>query len=447
MRLRQHLKRTMDRDIIFKKEVNALYRAILIPLIATSVNAVILSIILHQHVAMHILIFWIGANTLLIAYRYWTYKRFSQRRMDYSKAYRSYFLTTLLSGLLWGCSAFYFFPLNDVYLIIVVLIVGGMAAGAVGSSSYRPEIYLSYNLAILSPYAFIFFTRPGEMYWMLGFTIVLFSIMLIFSSKRFHNNFVATIDSKLQIEVLLSELQKALEEAQSAAKAKDAFFASMSHELRTPLNAIIGFSQILTRKSDLPPRSAEYIAKILLSGQHLLNLVNTILDFSKIKAGKMELSLKPVYLKQLFSNLSAIIEPIAQKKKIAIQFPEPDPLAFAIADSQMLFQILLNLLTNAVKFSSEGSTVTVHYSGIEEHLFCVEDHGIGIDEQHIDLIFDPFAQVPTEKFAASVKGTGLGLAIVKEMVETHGGRIWAESTLHEGSRFYFTIPLLQIDDS
>lgn len=437
----------MDRDIIFTKEVDALYRAILIPLTATSVNAIILSIILYRHVATPILLLWLAVNTLLIFYRYWTYKRFSRHRLTPYQAYRSYFITTVASGLLWGSSAFYFFPLSDVYLIIVVLIIGGMAAGAVGSSSYRPEIYFSYNLSVLSPYAFIFFSRPGEMYLMLGFTIILFSAMLIFSSKRFHSNFVATIDSKLEIELLLSELQNALEEAQSAAKAKDAFFASMSHELRTPLNAIIGFSQILTRKSDLPPRTAEYVEKILLSGQHLLNLVNTILDFSKMKAGKMDLSLKPVLLKQLFSNLSAIIEPIAQKKNITVRFPEQDPLAYAVADSQMLFQILLNLLTNAVKFSSEESSVTVHYSGIEEHLFCVEDQGVGIDTQNLELIFDPFSQVPTENFAASVKGTGLGLAIVKEMVEAHGGRIWVESSLHEGSRFYFSIPLLQTDNS
>jgi signal transduction histidine kinase len=302
---------------------------------------------------------------------------------------------------------------------------------------------------------------------MVGTALALFSIMMILSSKKFHTNFSEVVILQLQQEDLVrnledeqhytrqlnenllqeilekekyqTELITALEEARQAAIAKDAFFATMSHELRTPLNAIIGFSQILTKRSDTSKEFSTYIEKILISGKHLLDLVNTILDFSKMKAGKMELNQSIFMLSDLFRDVAIMSEPLANKRLITIQFPMVEMESIK-ADQKMIQQILINLLSNAIKFSPEHSTITLTYCRNENHLFSICDQGSGIASEYLESIFDPFTQIENSTQNA-IKGTGLGLAIVKEMVQAHGGHIWVESKLAEGSCFYFTLPL------
>ena len=239
-------------------------------------------------------------------------------------------------------------------------------------------------------------------------------------------------------------VQKALEEAliiaKEASRAKDAFLSSMSHELRTPLNAIIGFSQILMAKSDTPETIKGFIEKIHISGKNLLTLVNTILDFSKIESGKMDVVMAPFDMQGLIDEVKILVEPMANKNVITLDLDLSKPVNIE-ADRQLIKQVLVNLLNNAIKFSPQSSAIVLEYSDEEKfHIFTIKDQGIGIPQNQIPTLFDPFTQI-REHQSESIKGTGLGLAIVKKIIELHHGKIWVESVQGEGSVFYIALPI------
>lgn len=234
------------------------------------------------------------------------------------------------------------------------------------------------------------------------------------------------------------QLENALITADEANRAKDAFLSNMSHELRTPLNAIIGFSQVLNARSDVSEAVKKMVEKIHISGKNLLALVNTLLDFSKIESGKTELSIFPFEMKALMYEVKVMIEPMAQKKGLALEDHIPDTLILH-ADRQLIKQVLINLLSNAVKFSHENGTITLeHELKGDFETFRIRDEGLGIPEDKIETLFAPFIQIREHQNSA-VKGTGLGLSIVKKIIELHGGKVWVESRLGEGSCFGFTL--------
>lgn len=237
--------------------------------------------------------------------------------------------------------------------------------------------------------------------------------------------------------------QKALEDAlitaEEASRAKDAFLSTMSHELRTPLNAIIGFSQVLMVKPDTPEGIKGFVDKIHISGKNLLLLVNSILDFSKIEAGKMEVVIGPFVLDDLLKEVKILTEPMALKGHISLEV-DIDSALILYADRQLIKQVLLNLLTNAIKFSPDSSMIKVGYKRKDNcDILSVRDHGIGIPKDKMATLFDPFIQIREHQNDA-IKGTGLGLAIVKKIMELHGGKIWLESEVGFGSTFYISLP-------
>lgn len=236
-----------------------------------------------------------------------------------------------------------------------------------------------------------------------------------------------------------SELQDALVAAEGANKAKDAFLSNMSHELRTPLNAIIGFSQILMAKSDTPETIKGFIEKIHLSGKNLLTLVNTILDFSKIESGKMDVVIAPFDMQDLIDEVKILVEPMATKNEITLDLDLAESLNIE-ADRQLIKQVLVNLLSNGIKFSPKSSSIVLEDSEDEKfHIFAIHDQGAGIPQKDIATLFDPFTQI-REHQNESIKGTGLGLAIVKRIIELHHGKIWVESIQGQGSSFYIGLP-------
>lgn len=238
-------------------------------------------------------------------------------------------------------------------------------------------------------------------------------------------------------------------EAERASQAKDMFLANMSHELRTPLNAIIGFSQILMMNKTLPEKLVSYIQKISISGNNLLALVNTILDFAKLEAGKLTFKPEVTIVAEILRDVATIIEPMALKKSITLHYPQLISLGLYL-DRALIVQVLLNLLSNAVKFTPEGGEVTISLEYDESgkvYRIGVCDNGIGIDAKDIATLFDPFTQVENP-FQKNAKGTGLGLAISKRIIEDlHGGKIWVESETNKGSCFYFTLPVSQTQNT
>jgi signal transduction histidine kinase/CHASE3 domain sensor protein len=237
-----------------------------------------------------------------------------------------------------------------------------------------------------------------------------------------------------------SELEIRNREVERASRMKTEFLARMSHELRTPLNAIVGYSDLLGEEAagPLPPTYKRFVANIQEGAQHLLHMVNDLLDLSKIEAGRIDLNREPFQPAGALEEVLSVITPLANIKNIAIENRLP-PGADITADRTRFKQILYNLLSNAVKFTPENGRVWIAESSRDDTAcFCVGDTGIGIPSSEIEAIFDEFHQVGAPPGAVK-EGTGLGLAITKRLVDLHGGTIWAESTPGRGSRFFFSL--------
>jgi two-component system cell cycle sensor histidine kinase PleC len=228
----------------------------------------------------------------------------------------------------------------------------------------------------------------------------------------------------------------------SANETKSRFLANMSHELRTPLNAILGYSEIIHTRmfGDQAARYAEYAADIHTSGRHLLELIDDILDLSKIEAGKLELLNAPLDLNAQIASALRLLEARAQAKSIRLVFDPDAPLAI-MADERAIHQILVNLLTNAVKFTPDGGSVTIeaYCARGGPIVVTIEDTGIGISPDDMAHVFESFGQ-GRHDIATRERGTGLGLPIVKGLVEAHGGTFEIESTVDVGTRAIVSFP-------
>jgi signal transduction histidine kinase len=216
----------------------------------------------------------------------------------------------------------------------------------------------------------------------------------------------------------------------------------MSHELRTPLNAIIGFSEVLAERmfGEINDKQAEYLADILESGRHLLSLINDILDLSKIEAGRMELDLADFDLPGAIDNTMTLVRERAHRRGIVLERKVDARVGKIHGDERKVKQVLLNLLSNALKFTPEGGRIDVRADARDgRYEISVTDTGVGIAPEDVDAVFEEFRQVGSA--AKKVEGTGLGLAISRKFIELHGGKIWATSQVGIGSTFAFTLPL------
>lgn len=251
-----------------------------------------------------------------------------------------------------------------------------------------------------------------------------------------------------QLQQAQGELRKAKDAAESANEAKSSFLANMSHELRTPLNAIIGFSQIMRRDKNLTAEERKTLGVILRSGEHLLTLINQVLDLSKIEAGRITLNKKDFNLHQLLYEIREMFVHKAEDKGLRLTVEYPDDLPrFIRTDELKLRQILINLLNNALKFTQQGRitvlarTTPSPATGTDTTAipleFVVQDTGPGIAPEDLEALFEAFTQ--TETGRAAQEGTGLGLTISRKFVELMGGQLCVESELGQGTRFLFDL--------
>jgi GAF domain-containing protein len=241
---------------------------------------------------------------------------------------------------------------------------------------------------------------------------------------------------------LFREIEEKSRQLEAASQHKSEFLANMSHELRTPLNAIIGFSEVLTDRmfGELNEKQEEYLKDIHASGQHLLSLINDILDLSKIEAGRMELELTDFHLPTALDNAMTLVRERATRRGIALHTTVDERLGHIRADERKIRQVVLNLLSNAIKFTPEGGRIdvgAVPKDGLVE--VSVSDTGVGIAPEDQEAVFEEFRQVGTAEKKA--EGTGLGLTLCRKFIELHGGRIWVKSQVGVGSTFTFTVPL------
>jgi Amt family ammonium transporter len=280
--------------------------------------------------------------------------------------------------------------------------------------------------------------------------------LVMWRSQRENELLLRELDARF--EERTAELHDAILVAESTNRAKSEFLANMSHELRTPLNAIIGFSEALLSGiyGPVSERHREYLHDIHMSGENLLSLINDILDLSKIESGAVNLEVRKFSLRELIQASVGMFREKMLKHNIKLDYAIEDGLDEVGADQRKLKQIMVSLLSNAVKFTAEGGNIHITVRKVQDKgsggkerspgeddralEFSVEDTGIGIAEEDIPKLFQAFRQLESP-YQKKYGGAGLGLFLTKRLVELHGGRIWAESEKGKGAKFTFLIPV------
>ncbi|MEI9888792.1 MAG: ATP-binding protein [Rhizomicrobium sp.] len=416
--------------------------------------AAVICIMFHQWIAAPRLVLWFALVAVACVPLGFVAARFGDVAPDAAASPRRVVIATLCYFALtlsWASLGFFLWvPNNDLPCLIVIMLIACTVAGngaLIGASRPLTIVsYASYGLSlVLAP-----LQSGGLVYDGIAVLAVLYIAYMMFMSRQIYltarDMLLLRYEKNDLIDALArskADSDRAREHAEAASRAKSQFLANMSHELRTPLNAILGFSEIITSRifAHAPEKQFEYAGLIHSSGHHLLTLINDILDLAKIEAGSWTLREKDVALSGLIADACAMIAPKAAAGGCTLATNVDAALPTVTADERALKQILLNLTSNAVKFTRAGGGITV-FGRLEpsgEVAFGVTDTGVGIAAEDLARVFENFGQ-GRHDVVATDKGTGLGLPIVKGLAMAHGGRITLCSRIGEGTTVTVYLP-------
>jgi signal transduction histidine kinase/CheY-like chemotaxis protein len=415
------------------------------------VLAVAMGVLLRDMIPPGVLAAWLSLNTLLAGGRVLAVLDYRRKRDQPEPerlfSVRAYRAMVSLTGLAWGAGAWFLFPgQSALHQVVFMIIMAGLAAGAVPILSPLIRLYRTYAASFLVPVAILLFLRGGEIHISLGVITLFFLAVLINSATRMQEGLVAALENQFRNEAMVESLEAARKAAEAANRAKNAFLANMSHEIRTPMNGVLGALQLL-KGSRMDRAQDDLVATACSSAESLLHLLDDILDVSKIEAGRLSLQRRPFHLPELVRGQEQALAPQAAARGLTFDVKmEADPELGAALDGDpaRIRQVLSNLLSNAIKFTERGGiTLSVSVAARTDDglrvRFQVSDTGIGIAAVDQPRLFQRFFQADpslTRKYG----GTGLGLAIVRQLVELMGGSLGLESEPGQGSRVWCEIP-------
>ncbi len=397
----------------------------------------IVSFLISDYTSSTLLAAWIITHNLILFYRVSIARKIKNTQDKNQNHYYlfHYLLALTLSGLLWGgLTSYLIFNAPKEVTIMVIAIIVALSSGAISTMGSIFHAFLLFITSQLVPVIISLFITADMSYSLLSILLILFLFVISSSAYRYYS----------QLKLIINLNQK-LEQANEA---KSQFLANMSHEIRTPMNAIIGFTELSIQA---PEKKMDYLKKVYHSAQHLLCLINNILDLSKVESGKLEIDCIVFDLCLIVSELDSSSTLLAKNKDIVLRIPkhhmdkkQQEQIRLLKGDPLRLNQILTNLVANAIKFTQSGE-VSLQINKLEHDQdneiklqFVIQDTGIGISKEQQKKLFKNFSQADSN-ITRSYGGTGLGLAISKQLIEQMGGTIQVKSELGKGSTFEFSL--------
>ena len=440
----------MNNNDDFKVEVQKLeylYANLLTSMVGAFLIAILTYVAIVDNVDKEILNIWIFSILVLTLFRLFSYKIYKNETItsqNISKYFKLFFYSLFLSSLLWAMLPILLFPKEMEYQVFMFLMFLGLSTGAMVSLAVKHDYYLSFLLFSMLPMLIVIYLEDTRISQFVSIAGLLYILYLLVVSKKISLKIIENISLLHSNEKLINTLKKKADEANSANKAKSKFLSVMSHEIRTPLNAIIGFVKILidTETNSIKKR---YLDTIDSSSYLLMNVINDVLDISKIESGSFSVeivSYEPyteLYQLYVLYERSASENDIRMINSISMDMP-----IFLKGDILRLKQIVSNLLSNAIKFTPKGKTIEliINYEQNKSTLYVeVKDTGIGIEKHNLEKITKEFTQAD-DSTARKYGGTGLGLSIVTKLLSLQDSKLEIKSEYGYGSSFYFRLPVL-----